>query len=76
MESSLTEWMKRKDPSSEFKTFHSHIFFKHKLCVIHLVVFQRRNQYFWHAALDVVDREKYLPLKKLLLTSHDGAYEK
>lgn len=77
VEAPLTEWMQRKVPNtSELKSFCSHMFFMHKLCTIHLVVFQRRNQYFWHAALDMANGERELSNEKLLFTDHDGAYEK
>lgn len=52
------------------------MFFMHKLCTIHLVVFQRRSQYFWHAALNMANDGKNLSKEKLLFIEHDGAYEK
>lgn len=76
VETPLKDWMRRNVSTSEFKSFYSHIFFMHKLCTIHLVVFQRRSQYFWHAALNMTDGERKLSKEKLLFTDHDGAYEK
>ncbi|XP_035219244.1 fukutin-like isoform X2 [Stegodyphus dumicola] len=70
----LRNWMQEKTNFHRNKTFTGHIFYKRGIHLIHLVVFQERATYLWHAGLSE-QVKSILPLQDLLFVDADSSYE-
>ncbi|CAL1266111.1 unnamed protein product [Larinioides sclopetarius] len=69
---SLLPWMKAGNDSIFNDHFISHIFFKNKDWVIHVVPFYERGDFLWHASLNVNKNDLF---QELYFAESDSAYE-
>lgn len=72
----LAPWMKEDNAQFKNDKFTSHIFFMYYTWTYHVVVFYKRNNYLWHAALKQDENLKFLSGENLQFSDYDSAYEK
>ena len=72
----LETWMTGNNERFKNDKYTSHIFFMYYAWTFHVVVFYKRNNYLWHAALEPKDNLKVLSGDNLLFSNYDSAYEK
>ncbi|GFR21185.1 fukutin [Trichonephila clavata] len=71
----LLDWMELDNFTFSEKRFTSHVFFKNKDWLIHLVVFYERENFLWHSSLKVPPNAKRA-LGELSFAASASAYEK
>ncbi|KAF8764557.1 Fukutin like protein [Argiope bruennichi] len=68
----LLPWMRTRNDTIFDDHFTSHVFFKNKDWVIHLVPFYERGDFLWHSSLSVNKNKLY---QELYFVESDSAYE-